>query len=435
MVYSGIRIMASTMVEKLRSRILAVSYAFPPWLAPRSIQVQRLLNFLSRRSYEITVLRKKIENMNVPLDYELAKLLAPGIEQIAVKEYRDGFKGRIARKTARKFPSVPDSYNAWAFDCYWESKELLGRADVLMTFSTPISDHIVGLLLKRVRKNIPWIACFSDPFTDNPYWRGKYTEKIMNALLERKIVKGADCIVFVNEYTRLKVMERFPPEMIKKTHVIPHGFEESMYSNPGGVNKKLIIRHLGEFYGERTPETFFRALRLLASSEASLQERLAVQIYCSGVEHVKKWISEYEVGGIVTVSGLVSYLESLALMKSSDVLLVIDAPAKENLFLTSKLIEYVGAKKPILAVTPMKGPTAELMMELGFTSSDFHDVPGIANQIGDLLAQKEAGGLSAVIPRHVYNRFRMETIGDRYISVIESVRWHEGRQVNQSDLS
>jgi glycosyltransferase involved in cell wall biosynthesis len=434
MVSFGIRIMASAMVEKLRERILAVSYAFPPWLAPRSIQVQKLLNFLSRRSYEITVLRKSIENMNVPLDYELAKLLAPGIEQIAVKECRDGLKGRITRKTASKFPSVPDSYNAWAFDCYWESKELLGRADVLMTFSTPISDHIVGVLIKRVRKDIPWIACFSDPFVDNPYWRGKYTEKILNGLLERKIVRGADCIVFVNEYTRRKMMERFPSEMIKKSHVIPHGFEESMYSNSGDMNKKLVMRHLGEFYGERTPETLFRALRLLASNVASLRERLAVEIYCSNVERVEKWIAEYEVGDIVTGSGLVSYLESLALMKSSDVLLVIDAPAKENLFLTSKLIDYVGAKKAIFAITPGRGPTAELMVEMGFTSSDFYDVPGIAKRIGDFLAQKEAGALSVDIPRHVYDRFRMETIAERYISLIESMGWHEGRRITQSDL-
>jgi hypothetical protein len=216
-------------------------------------------------------------------------------------------------------------------------------------------------------------------------------------------------------------MARFPSEIARKTHVIPHAFEPELYSKPGNVNEKLVIRYMGEFYGKRTPETFFRALRLLASNQASLGERLCVEIYCSDVERVGQWIREYEVGEIVRVSRLVPYLESLALMSSSDVLLVIDAPAKENLFLTSKLIDYIGARKPILAITPERGPTAELMREMGFDSSELHDVPGIAEKIGEFLAQREKGRFSASIPTPIYDRFRIETIGERYISLIESV--------------
>ena len=434
MVSADIGIVVSAMAEKLRQRIVAVSYAFPPWLAPRSIQVQRLLNFLSKRSYEIAVFRKSIEGMDVPLDYELAKLLAPGIEQIEVKERQGGFKGQIVKKIVSKFPSLPDSYNAWAFDCYWGSKELLSWLDVLMTFSTPVSDHIVGLLLKRVRKDIPWIACFSDPFMDNPYLRRDYTAKMLNGLLERKIVKGADAIVLVNENTQRRMMERFPSEMSRKFYVIPHAFEQGLYSKSDNINKKLVIRYMGEFYGERTPETLFRALRLLASKVASLWGRLAVEIYCSDVGRVEKWIAEYDVGDMVRVRELVSYLESLALMNSSDVLLVIDAPAKENLFLTSKLVDYLGARKPILAITPARGPTAELMTEMGFISNDFHDVSGIAERIGDFLAQKEQGGLSGNIPNHVYDRFRMEAIGEKYISLIESIGQYEAQRVTRSCL-
>jgi hypothetical protein len=45
----------------------------------------------------------------------------------------------------------------------------------------------------------------------------------------------------------------------------------------------------------------------------------------------------------------VGYQESLKLMSEADALLVIDAPADQSVFLPSKLIDYIGAGRPISA--------------------------------------------------------------------------------------
>ena len=45
-------------------------------------------------------------------------------------------------------------------------------------------------------------------------------------------------------------------------------------------------------------------------------------------------------------------------------LLVIDAPADESLFLPSKLIDYLPARKPILGLTPARGASADLIRAL-----------------------------------------------------------------------
>jgi hypothetical protein len=64
--------------------------------------------------------------------------------------------------------------------------------------------------------------------------------------------------------------------------------------------------------------------------------------------------------GLVRFLPSVPYCASLALMRQADLLLHIDAPAGESVFLASKLIDYLGARRPILAVTP-RGTAARLV--------------------------------------------------------------------------
>jgi hypothetical protein len=56
-------------------------------------------------------------------------------------------------------------------------------------------------------------------------------------------------------------------------------------------------------------------------------------------------------------------------MKSADGLLVIDAPAETSVFLPSKLIDYVGAGRPVLGITP-PGTASTLITSLGGWVSD-----------------------------------------------------------------
>jgi hypothetical protein len=60
----------------------------------------------------------------------------------------------------------------------------------------------------------------------------------------------------------------------------------------------------------------------------------------------------------------VDYATSLELMASSDLLLVVDAPAERSPFLPSKLVEYVGSGRPIAAFSA-PGPSADLVRRLG----------------------------------------------------------------------
>ncbi len=74
-------------------------------------------------------------------------------------------------------------------------------------------------------------------------------------------------------------------------------------------------------------------------------------------------------------------------------LLVIDAPADDSLFLPSKLIDYLPLRRPILGLTPLRGASADLIRRLGYPVVAPDDEAAIAGQIEALLDLKQTGRL------------------------------------------
>jgi glycosyltransferase involved in cell wall biosynthesis len=74
-------------------------------------------------------------------------------------------------------------------------------------------------------------------------------------------------------------------------------------------------------------------------------------------------------------------------------LLVIDAPSDENLFLPSKLVDYLPMGKPILGLTPARGASADLIRALGYPVIAPDDESSIADAIEALIAARATGRL------------------------------------------
>ena len=72
-------------------------------------------------------------------------------------------------------------------------------------------------------------------------------------------------------------------------------------------------------------------------------------------------------------------------MQNADLLVLLDAPGAINLFLPSKLIDYLGATRPILGITPIEGSTAKLLQSFGYPVFEPQNTSGIQAAILDLL--------------------------------------------------
>ncbi|MBM3317932.1 MAG: hypothetical protein FJY75_08760, partial [Candidatus Eisenbacteria bacterium] len=90
------------------------------------------------------------------------------------------------------------------------------------------------------------------------------------------------------------------------------------------------------------------------------------------------------------VHPVIPYLDSLALMRRSDLLLTVDArltQSAESVFLPSKLVDYLGSGTPVLAVTPRRGATARVVAESGGIVCDIEDDEAIEGALERIVDQ------------------------------------------------
>jgi glycosyltransferase involved in cell wall biosynthesis len=297
------------------------------------------------------------------------------------------------------FPAAklfPDEWIGWLPKALILSSRLLiqNEFDAILTWSMPISVSLAGLALRKKFK-IPWIAHFSDPWTDNPYHDYRWFPKFFNLKWERKVIEDADAIVFVAEETRNLVGKKYNSWFFKKAYVIPHCFDRELMDFQQDVkDSKLNIVHAGKFYPNRRPDKFLKAMEILRIELPDLPKKLKVQFIGKVDSEICEMAKGLGLQDVVNFIPPVSYLESLRYIKLADILLVIDAPSDyPSPFLPSKLIDYLGSGNPILALTPKRGETAGLVRQIDGWIADPNSVLSIKNILFEIVKKWEANRL------------------------------------------
>jgi hypothetical protein len=249
----------------------------------------------------------------------------------------------------------------------------------------------VALRLKE-RLGLPWVAHFSDPWHLNPYRRPGFAERWVNARLERAVVSAADAIVFVNEETRDATLERYPRRFRDKAHVIPHCFEPQLYPPERTPHVGIVFRHIGHFYGARGIRPLLEAIRALRGAKPGVLDGVSFELIGRIRDPEVADVHAFGLDGLVTLRPGVGYRESLREMRDADVLLLVEAPAATNLFLPSKLVDYLGSGTPIVALTPPQGPAARLLAATGDAVVAPDDVQGIADALVRRIESCRNGG-------------------------------------------
>ena len=372
-------------------KLLAVSFSYPPKQEPRAIQVSRLLKHLNASTVLVCEGDDGGESTESSGLGDMESFLQ---RTLRVPHSASSGRNLLNRLSHRVYLPVwartPDHLTPWknavikAVEHFMSEQRY--RPDVLATFAFPLVDNVIGLELKR-RFKLPWLAHFSDPWVDNPFRTDDRLTRALNARLEHSVIERADRLVFTSGETAELVMKKYRPALRSKVRIVPHAYEPELFpkvsNNNGGP---LTIRYLGDLYLSRTPRPLFQALEILSQAEPELLKRFRFEIVGDvdeldleqmGLSHLPE--------GLVVFRPRVNYCESLWLMTSASGLMVIDAPVPKNtksVFLPSKLIEYIGADRPIIGLTP-PGTAAHLIKRLGGWVAD----PGSADQVAEVVRQ------------------------------------------------
>jgi glycosyltransferase involved in cell wall biosynthesis len=387
---------------------------------PRAVQVDRLLRHLDVKN-QIVVSTQPSGGQN----YETS-LISGDIEHLTIAEYSWFVK---AKKIARLIPMVakiPDLERLWALQASSYIFQTISPTseDTLITFGQPMSDHLAGLRIKR-KSRCTWVAHFSDPWSDNEFSRRRGLTKFLNRRLERKVIRTCDAVVFTSIETLNLVMRKYPQVYSRKSFVVPHSFESHLDDKAQSVSGPVRMRHIGNFYGHRTPQALFSALASIQASNPQILDQLVIDLVGNIPQRMLR-SKEYRniPEGLINLISTVSYKESLELMRTSEILIIIDAPADLSVFLPSKLVDYLTYDRPIIGFTP-KGASLDLITKCGGYCADPTDSRAGADVLerAILLAkERRENSHKGWAPTEVRDFYSASNVASMFQKILEQAR-------------
>jgi len=357
------------------TKVLFFTYAFPPINAPRSVQIARLLKHSSLKPSIVYGQGHYAEDQDLYCDYKnyVKKTIRIPFTKM------DETIAKIRRKQPFDVLKHSDLFQSWSI----KAADKVIRDfdyDVVVSFGSPMSVHLGALKIKQ-KTNVKWVACFSDPWSDNPFEKRSPAHQRKIERYEQQVIQNADCVFFNTQETIDLVMKKYDTALLDKTKILPHSYDPDLYpKKEAKKNEKITLRYIGHFYGNRSPEPLLKALQKLPSN---LLKKIKIECYGSVQPHLIDQYSDL-VGTTVFFNDPVSYNDSLKLMSSADGLLVIDAPADQSVFLPSKLVDYIGAQKPILGITP-PGASHRILSDLNYPVANPNDTQSIEKMIIDFV--------------------------------------------------
>lgn len=282
--------------------------------------------------------------------------------------------------------AVPDDMKSWVQPAYRMGLKILqsGGADVIYSTSHPFSTHMVAMRLKKAT-GIPWVADFRDPWSDGAGHMAGLPDWVVarHFRLEHQVAVSADHITFAHPLSASAFPKRHAISG-RKVSCITNGFDPDDFRDWTYVpskRRRIHIVHLGTFYGPYSPAPMKRALLEACKKHQDLLGRIKL-IFVGGSP-----IKFDEIPGIETeVLPRLSHGEALERLRDADISLNVYERSVGKHNISGKLYEYLAAGRPVLAIVPGDGTTAEIVRacRAGFVA-DPDDVDGIMAALSECI--------------------------------------------------
>ena len=287
---------------------------------------------------------------------------------------------------------IPDPRLGFAWSVFRLGRRLLAGCEDSLIYSTAptFSSHVAGLALARLT-GLPWVMECRDP------WSGMERKPVnarhpltdwLDAKLERACLRAAHRVVVVSEGYRELLSQSPIPGLRDKLLLSRNGIPGLAAPRASIRGTPRVIVHAGTIYLGRDPRTFLKALSSV--SRRFCLDKADVRVlfvgdcrWFNGIS-VAEMAEELGIGKIMELIDWLPHNEVQDLLQRADLLLLL--AQRQPLCVPNKLYEYLGARRPILAVTDLDGESARVLREVGghyVTAAD--DVAGQEDAIAQAL--------------------------------------------------
>lgn len=363
-------------------RILFISYFFPPYNTIGAVRTGKMAKYLTKLGHEVFIISAKNQplqrtlSLEVPDDHVVytdwvdvnkpIQFLLGGRASVADRGYippkgilRQTFKwlGRTY-KTAINFP---DGQIGWVPYAIREGSKLIRnwKPDIIYASAMPHSSLLVAKSLSQ-KYGIPWIAEFRDLWVDYQYYHYGRVRKTIETWLEHNTLSTASGFVTVSEPLAETLRKKYSG---KPTQVIMNGYDIDDFGIKYEDNHEDILKivYTGMVYeGREDPSPLFKALKLIGDQS----HKVRIEFYGRYLETVRELAKLHEVDHLVQINSPVPYHESVQLQCQADILLLLlwNDPMEKGIY-SGKLFEYIGARRPILAIGCEDNVASELIRD------------------------------------------------------------------------
>lgn len=387
-------------MSQRRPRVLFMAFYFPPSRASGVYRARATANRLAAQGFDVTVLAAPLPFLYETIgsvDETLVETIDPKIRVIRPKLNRfiwqknlrdfSWFRGTFPHLARSWFDwgqqhVFPEVYVSWARSCVRRAlrMHLRRRFDVVLATGNPFASFGAAWAFHRLTRT-PYVLDYRDSWTLDLFSEEPAFEKGHIAWSwERRVLKSASSVVFVNEALRSWHAARYPGQA-DRMMIVPNGWDADTLADhpeppPTAVagDRAPRFSYVGTLTGKQPIESMITAFGRarthpdLAEAELGLYGYLG---FFNGADRDlrKRFIVETDdpdqdeqvVVPWVQYHGPVSKTEIAEVYQHSDVLVFLAGGAR---YVTSgKIFEYMAAGRPIVSVHAPGSAAEEILRD------------------------------------------------------------------------
>ena len=178
------------------------------------------------------------------------------------------------------------------------------------------------------------------------------------------------------------------------------------------------MSYIGQAVGDRNLQDVITVVKQIKEEGNVKLDKLNIKILGHPYAPDVKLVEQYGLKNIFHFVGMLPQERLAEYYKESDVFLVVDAPAKANVFFPSKLMDYFYYQRPILGITPEVSVTTELLKASGNIAICNGDLKVVKNYFITLL---DKGLETITFDKSFYKRFTPEVTSHQFMNIVQTI--------------
>jgi glycosyltransferase involved in cell wall biosynthesis len=350
-------------------RVLLVAYYFPPQPKAGSLRASYLSTHLHEFGWEPTVLTTTYPGQDLangraiatadwgPDAAQKTAAASAGDGQPAASPRVRSRAGDALRAAVKSVVYFPDNHVGWLPTAAPKARALVREQRIAAVLSTapPFTGHFIARYAVAGTR-IPWIADYRDLWSgpsgaDYLHGSGPLRQRI-EYWIERKMLRRANAITAPSQSQADALSRNFG----RRVTMIPNAMDLSVWEAiPDEPPRSFTICYTGKLWPTlRMPDEVFAAVARLRTENDAAGLAVRFEFYGEDPELVTESARRHGIGDIVRAHGEVDRLSALRAQRSAAVLLLLaDTSDRADAIQLgnpgSKIFEYAGAKRPILA--------------------------------------------------------------------------------------